>query len=305
MIIGYIKEENIDKKHFKRVNVREINNNYIISIENKDKIKTKKKLVKCIQKLKINAVVFSKNLEGKFEDEIKEFIKKYYENSINITILDGKKIMEYMQFEIIQYIMKKQGTNMKKEDIYIVFKEDKSLNLKFLERFIENFKTTNVVTNEIERMRNIQNNLLENEDILISVSNNKRKALKRAKYILNVNLNKEELEKYKINRNAIIINIRENIKYDNTIFDGININNFEIELPDEYIEKFEILQEEFDLKKLYESILLNQNINSRDMEKIYDKIRCDKVKIVALIGNNGKIGDQELLQINCFDKIMH
>ena len=59
---------------------------------------------------------------------------------------------------------------MKKEDIYIVFKEDKSLNLKFLERFIENFKTTNVVTNEIERMRNIQNNLLENEDILISVS---------------------------------------------------------------------------------------------------------------------------------------
>ena len=305
MIIGYIKEENIDKKHFKRVNVREINNNYIISIENKDKIKTKKKLVKCIQKLKINAVVFSKNLEGKFEDEIKEFIKKYYENSINITILDGKKIMEYMQFEIIQYIMKKQGTNMKKEDIYIVFKEDKSLNLKFLERFIENFKTTNVVTNEIERMRNIQNNLLENEDILISVSNNKRKALKRAKYILNVNLNKEELEKYKINRNAIIINIRENIKYDNTIFDGINITNCEIALPDEYIEKFEILQEEFDLKKLYESILLNQNINSRDMEKIYDKIRCDKVKIVALIGNNGKIGDQELLQINCFDKIMH
>ena len=298
MIIGHVKEENINKKHFKRINLREVNNNYIISIENKDKIKTKKKLVKCIQKLKINTIVFSKKLEGKFESEIKEFIKKNNKSSIDITIINGKRLMEYMQFEIVQYIIKKQGTNMRKEDIYIVFKEDKNLNLKFLEKFIENFKTTNVVTNEIERLRNVQNNLLENENILISVSNNKRKALKRAKYIINVNLNKEEFERYKINRNAIIINIRENIKYDNSIFDGININDFEIELPDKYIKEFEIIKEKFEPKKLYESILLNENINNRDIEKIYNKIGCDKIKIVALIGNNGIINDEELKKLN-------
>lgn len=292
MVIAYI-EEIENKKYFKKVDIRKFDNNYIIAINLKDEIKIKKKLIKYILKFKINALIFSKSLERKFELEFKEYIAQ---KNINIEIINGKKVMEFMQFDILQYIMEKQGTDMKQENIFIVFKNEKNLRLNFFTKFIENFKMTNIVTNEVAKFRNIQDNLLENENILISVSNNKRKALKRAKYILNINLKKEELEKYNINRNAIIINVRENIIFDNLNFDGININNINIKLSDECIEKFEMLNNKYDIKKIYESILLCENIRSMDVEKIYEKIKKDEVQVKEIIGNNGVIEDEELFK---------
>ena len=292
MFIAYI-EEIENKKYFKKVDIRKFDNNYIIAINLKDEVKIKKKLIKYILKFKINTIVFSKNLEGKFESEFKEYIAQ---KNINIEIINGKKVMEFMQFDILQYIMEKQGTDMKQENIFIVFKNEKNLKLEFLTKFIENFRMTNIVTNEVAKFRNIQDNLLENENILISVSNNKRKALKRAKYIININLKKEELEKYNINRNAIIINVRENIIFDNLNFDGININNINIKLSEECIEKFEMLNNKYGIKKIYESILLCENIRSMDVEKIYEKIKKDEVQVKEIIGNNGVIEDEELFK---------
>ena len=84
-----------------------------------------------------------------------------------------------------EHVLNKQKKNMKQEEIYIIFKKCSNLDLNFLKRFIEGFRIVNIVTNDLERLKNVQDNLLENDGILISVSNNKRKALKRAKYIFN------------------------------------------------------------------------------------------------------------------------
>lgn len=294
MVIGYIKEEKLIGKFFRKIEVRSFNDNYIIAVDNKNDIKIKKRLIKAIKKLKIEAIVFSKSLEGEFEVQIRDILNSNDNNNIGIKIINGKKLMEYMQYEILEYIIKKRKEDIKLEDVYIVFKKDSKLDLNFLKKFIENFRMTNIVTNEVDRLKNVQDNLLENDNILISVSNNKRKALKRAKYILNVNLDKVELEKYRINRNATIINIKENVRYDNVSFDGININNFNIELSDEYVERFEILNEKFENTKLYESVLINENYTNKNIEKIYDRINNDEIKVKELIGNNGIIEDKEL-----------
>lgn len=294
MVIGYIKEEKLIGKFFRKIEVRSFNDNYIIAVDNKNDIKIKKKLIKVIKKLKIEAIVFSKSLEGEFEVQIRDILNSNDNNNIGIKIINGKKLMEYMQYEILEYIIKKRKEDIKLEDVYIVFKKDIKLDLNFLKKFIENFRMTNIVTNEVDRLKNVQDNLLENDNILISVSNNKRKALKRAKYILNVNLDKVELEKYRINRNATIINIKENVRYDNVSFDGININNFNIELSDEYVERFEVLNEKFENTKLYESVLINENYTNKNIEKIYDRINNDDIKVKELIGNNGIIEDKEL-----------
>ena len=299
MVVGYIKEENIDSGIFQKikgVEIRKFDNNYVIAISNKDKSWLKKRLVKNIEKLKIEALVFENQLEGSFKEEICTMLGRR-----KLQIINGKLLMEYMEYEIVKYIINKQGTNTKKEDIYIIFKKEDGLDLNFLKRFIENFKVTNIVTNDIERLKNVQENLLENDGILIAVSNNKKKALKRAKYIINVNLNKEELEKYTINRNSIIINIRENVKYNSSSFDGININYFNISCPDEYIEKLEQIgdiETKFDLVKLYESILLCNNIQKQELEAIYERINEDGIYVTELIGNNGLISDEELQKIH-------
>lgn len=299
MVVGYIKEENIDSGIFQKIKgieIRKFDNNYVIAISNKDKSWLKKRLVKYIEKLEIEALVFEKQLEGSFKEEICTMLGKR-----KLQIINGKLLMEYMEYEIVKYIINKQGTNTKREDIYIIFKKEDGLDLNFLKRFIENFKVTNIVTNDIERLKNVQENLLENDGILIAVSNNKKKALKRAKYIINVNLNKEELEKYTINRNSIIINIRENVKYNSSSFDGININYFNISCPDEYIEKLEQvgnIEVEFDLVKLYESILLCNNMQKQELEAIYERINEDGIYVTELIGNNGPISDEELQKIH-------
>ena len=296
MIIGYIKQDNIESGFFQKIKgieIKKFDNNYVIAISNKNK---KKILVKYIEKLNIDTLVFSNELDGDFKEEICLLLHKR-----KLNIINGKKLMEYMEFEIVKYILNKQGTSMKQEDIYIVFKKQEGLDLNFLKRFIENFKTTNIVTNDLERLKNVQNNLLDNDGILISVSNNKKKALKRAKYIININLNKEELEKYVINRNSIIINIQENVKYNNPSFDGININYISISCPDEYIEKFEQIgniETDFSLVKLYESILLCNNVQKLKLEDVYEKISKDNIKINGIIGNNGPILNEELQKIH-------
>lgn len=298
MVIAYIKEERLNNSFFQNFQGMEIgiaDNNYIIAIHDKDKKSIQKRLVKKIYKLKIDAIVFSKELEGKFKDDICEMLK--LDDNINVKMINGKKLMEYMEFDIMKYILEKQKHSMKQEDIYIIFKKDNSLKLNFLVRFIENFRMTNVVTNDIARLKNVQDNLLDNENILISVSNNKKKALRRAKYVLNVNLTTEELAKYNINRNAVIINIRENVKYSNPGFEGINVNYFDINVPDELDEKFEQMGNNFDLVKLYESLLLAESFGETFTEKAYEKIARDEIQVKNVIGINGRISDEELERV--------
>lgn len=290
MKVAYIKENKLNKKIFWGIEIEFFDNNYIISVSNKEKKRVKKKLIKFILKQKIDTLVFSQDLEGEFKKEICNLLN----DNFGISVLNGKKIMELMDFDIVKYIIDIQQVDMKQEEIYIIFKKDNSLNLNFLKRYIENFRMTNVVTNDIERLKKVQDNLLEHDGILISVSNNKRKALKRAKYVLNMNLSKSELEKYKINRNAIIINIKENVKYEDVNFDGVNVNYFEIALPDEYVEKFEQIGEKFDYVKLYESELLSK-MQQKSLENIYAKIKSDGVRVDGLIGNNGKIDNSEFI----------
>lgn len=292
MKIGYIKEEILKNQFWRGIEIRIFDNNYVIAVSNKkkDRKKIKEKLARIIKKLGIDAVVFSKELEGDFKNDICEMI--------NIKVVNGKKLMEFMEYDIVKYVLDKQNADTKKEDIYIVFKRDSNLNLDFLKRFLENFRLVNIVTNDVDKLKNIQDNLLDNEGILISVSNNKRKALKRAKYILNINLTKEELEKYRINREAIIVNIGENVKYDEPCFDGVNINYFKISCPDEYLERFEQVGSQFDLAQMYESILLQDRVDKTKLEAVYSRIKEDNIKIVELIGNNGPISDQELQKIH-------
>lgn len=313
MIVGYIKEKNKSLKFLDRLKSIEItnyNNNYIISIYknlNKENNKNMSKIIKIIIKLlkmyKIDTIVFSNEVTKEFKEE---FSKNLIINKFNITTLKGKRIMKYMDLEILNYIFEKQNIEKKNEEIYILIQQNKNYNInyksflnelkEYIKKYIYKFKIVNLISNDIRELKNIQDEIMEKENILISVSNNKRKALKRAKYILNINLNECELQKYTINRNAIIINLEQYIIFNKTSFNGININNIELDIPDEYIEQFEEIGENFNYTVLYESIILNLN-GEKLKNKVKERIKEDNIKIKYLIGNNGKISDVELKQM--------
>jgi len=265
-------------------------------------------LIKKIEKLKIDIFILGNNLSLDLERQMKEELK-------NIKFVNGRKLIEYMQLDIWEYILKVQEKNISQEDIFFLIKKDNKLDLEFLIDFVKKCKTVNIITNDIEKFKKIQEKLYEKENILISVSNNKVKALKKAKYIININMNEREISKYKINRDAIIINIREKFRYTENGFAGININDVKLQLPDEILESFEkinnICGNQFSEILLYEAFLLKKISNEIDksivkiesnVEKMYFEqakriIKKDEVKIYKLIGNNGEINTDELIKI--------
>lgn len=313
MIVAYIKEKNKSfnlTERLKSIDITNYNNNYIISIykslnkeSNKNMSKIIKKIIKLLKMYKIDTIVFSNKITKEFKEELS---KNLIINKFNIATLNGKRIMKYMDLEILNYIFEKRNINKENEEIYILIQQNKNYKInyksfldglkEYIKKYIYNFKIVNVISNDIRILKKIQEEILEKENILISVSNNKRKALRRAKYILNLNLNENELQKYTINRNAIIINIEQYIIYNKTSFNGININNIELDIPDEYVEQFEEIGEEFNYTVLYESIILNLN-KEKMKNKVKERIKEDNIKIKYLIGNNGKISDVELKQM--------
>ena len=138
MIVGYIKEKNKSLKFLDRLKSIEItnyNNNYIISIYknlNKENNKNMSKIIKIIIKLlkmyKIDTIVFSNEVTKEFKEE---FSKNLIINKFNITTLNGKRIMKYMDLEILNYIFEKQNIEKKNEEIYILIQQNKNYNINY------------------------------------------------------------------------------------------------------------------------------------------------------------------------------
>lgn len=310
MLIGFIKRNYTSSKlkdFFSIITVREFETGYILKLPNFKENKKKKvmrKLLKKIRKLRIDTVVFSKSLK----EEEKQLEEIFYENKILNT--RGKMLMEYMSFEILEYILKFQGRNMKQEALYILINREQFFNLSFLQQFIDNFKTVNIITNDLSKFKDLQNKLYEEESILISVSNNKKKSLKKAQYILNYNFSEEQIQKYRINRNAIIINIKESIENAIRGFEGIVINEIEIDFTDELLEKYEEVMgnSEFQISRIYESHLCHEFKNNLEIknnmkyllktkpEILKECLNRDEIEIRELKGINGKINKEELIK---------
>ena len=90
------------------------------------------------------------------------------------------------------------------------------------------------------------------------------------------------LNKINIPNKAIIINIPKNINIKSKKFLGVNIKNWEIEIPSQY------KMEGFDSKIVYEATLYQKPII-----KAFEQIEKDKIKIKNFIGINGEINKKE------------
>ena len=92
----------------------------------------------------------------------------------------------------------------------------------------------------------------------------------------------KELNKYTICQDAIIINIKNDINNLSKFFQGININNFEIERTEYDVNGFSS-------NNCYETILYKKDTYNN----IRLQLKKDKIKIKYLIGKRGKIEEKE------------
>lgn len=232
-----------------------------------------KKIKKILDKTNCKTVILTKTLKKQ-----NEFINLL--NAYGINVIDGKWLFAFLSDKVLNYIIEKK--ELKKEEINISILVNKNFNDYIFENIkimAREYKNVNIVTNHIEKFKKLEKEILEKEGIIITLSNNKKKSLKRSHIILNIDFNEKELNSYNIPEEAIIINTSENIDINKKRFNGININDYEISF-----EKFD--EYDYEKNKLYwKKDLYEASIYKKQpYQYIERKINKDKVKIVELIG---------------------
>ena len=226
-----------------------------------------------------------KNLKRKLEKEktqtrkiqiiLSKELKQHKEYFNQYKILDGKNVFLKAVEEILLKVLEENPLQM--QDIYILSNKYSEQGISVIKKLAPKVKTMNIITKEIEKYKTLEEILTE-KGIAICVVNNKKKSLKRAKIIINIDLSKEELSKYVIFRNAMIINIARDELTNLRGFEGIIVQDIEICLEEDEVLKQNKLFKNFRQLEIYESIV-NPN---------------KKIQISKLYGNNGQISEKEL-----------
>lgn len=280
----YIQET--DKPHilmklFNIIQVRE--NKILLPIDGNQQMKRKKaqklakKTKKIFEKTKSKKILISQKIQ-----EQEDYMNLLY--SYSLEIVEGKWLGEVLSCEVLDFILEKK--QMKKQETAIaILVNDLSENmLENLKKIAKEYKTVSILTNHREKFKKLEKQILEEEGIILTVGNNKKKGLARVGLILNVDFPNELINQYQIYEKAILVNLRGNVKITKKRFEGMTINDYEIELPRE---------EEFDYEKIskYKTCQVYEaQFNKRQpFEKIKKQLEKDKVKIKELIGVNTKI----------------
>ena len=270
MNIGFIKLdklgnlEKLYKKFFKVIRIE--NNTYYIPDINE------KIISKLIQKLKqnnIDCIILEKNIY------------------IEYNRLDGKYLLKCAVPEVIKYCYNALDKNEELEEIYILAENYTKENIRIIESMLDKVKVVNIVTNHLRQFQELEKRL-ERREIYITVSSNKRKALKRAELIINLDFN--NFNGFNVNKNSIIVNCNKEFKL-NKDFEGICIENIDIKI--DKIMRIFSENENMDKKELFEAELLKQ----KDLDESRYILEKSKMIITGLIGKRGKIDLSEFEKI--------
>ena len=240
---------------------------------NKFNIRKTKKILKILNKHSVKNVVLSKETQ-------KNEILINYLNSNNVNIFNGRWLEKYLAYEIIKYILVKKNIKKEETEIAILINQIDEVSTENIKLFAKEFKRVNVVTNHIEKLKKIEENIFDEFGIMITITNNKKKSLKNAKIILNMDFPEELINKFNIYDEAIILNLDGNAKINKKRFSGLNINNYEIALND-----VDYLSEKFYIRDIFES----QIYKKTTFKNIRKEIKEKGVNIEQLIGVNGLI----------------
>ena len=202
----------------------------------------------------------------------------------NQFISDKKFIMKCMISNILSSIERYIMADYRNEDIYISLCNEIETN--YILDIAEKFKSINIVTNKIKKIRRLISRLENSYELNLSVSNNRRKALKKAKILINIGFDSNIMEEFNLNRNCIIINLNENELNLKNSFHGSIIEAIEFSYKNRYSNI--INEKNFNKQDLYESFIYN--LDYRDIKQ---RAMQDDCIIERFIGKNNFIASDE------------
>lgn len=269
----YIQETDKPNKIAEWLHIVKLENDTIIlpitetSLEEKTAYKLAIKSKTILDKTNSKKLVLSKQVKQQ-EDYVNYLYSYHYE------IVDGNWLFQMLLFDVLEYVIKKLKIKEEEIKIGILVNDLSDLAIYAIKKLITKYKNIKIVTNHIDRFKNIEEKIAEEQGVFINVGNNKRKILSRTNIILNLDFPTELINRYTINNTATIINFKRNVKIKNKRFNGLNINDYEIDW------KTNLHLERFEAKDVYEAM----QYKNRPIEETLKKIKRDNVTIQYLKG---------------------
>lgn len=269
----YIKEVDKPSKFAEFFHIVKLENDMITlpitetSLDEKTAYKLAMKTKNILAKTNSKKLVLSKQVK-------KQETYVNYLCSYNYEIVGGKWLFQMLLFDVLEYIIKKLKIKKEEIKIGILVNDISDLAIYAIEKLVIKYKYVKIVTNHIDRFKNMEEKISEEQGIFINVGNNKRKILSKTNILLNLDFPTELINRYTINSTATIVNFKGNVKIKNKRFNGLNINDYEIDW------KTNPHFEKFDAKDIYEA---TQHKN-QPIEEILKKIKRDNVTIQYLKG---------------------
>lgn len=251
---------------------KKINNKFVINI-----------ITKIVCKLTKNVVL------SNYLNDVKKINNQFCNKGI--YIYKGNMLIHYLIYNFIEYISKLRQEETALQELFILVNNSSQINKDSIIYLAQKFKRINIVTLKLNNFMKLSN-YLEELGIAITVTNNKRKSLLKAKFIINLDFDENMINAFSVNTKAVIIETNKKVNLKSKLFNGINVLDFQM-IYDNITNNFDdISYKKFDKKILYE-----QSLTGKNYENAIKDIEQNNVKIVNLIGKNGIINTKEYLKI--------
>ena len=244
-------------------------------------------LLNIIKRDKTKRVILSNTLN-------KNDILKNVLYSNNIDIIDGKLLYESLVYKMIEYISVIQKRKMETYEISVLINDKNEQRMFNISKIITKCRVVNIITNNTKQFDKLKNDMKKEYGILVNVTTNIEKSLLKSDIIINFDFVSEIYSKCNIPKRAIVFNISENIKIHSNNFEGINITDYMIYVPEKYKKVFKKI-ENFNPCLFFEGIILEENMIQSEIER---KIIKENIKIRYFVGNNDKIRGREFSNLN-------
>lgn len=223
---------------------------------------------------KISKLVFSQEVQEYFGEEYFASEQEGWKKKIERCFLQ----------EEVAYILQCQERKKENADVYFLVNEYSREMKEILAYFAREYKVVHILSKNMKYYtRWIER--LEQEDITnVIYSRNYRKSLAKADLVINVDFSNEELKKFKLNQNAVIIYLKEKNPELEQVFNGLFVIGFCTNLVQENPMLSQFSPEEIYIAQLEEKL---------NLEEVWQKMKKDAVNVRYLQGINGRIDEKE------------
>ena len=266
----YIQEADKPIFWLKLFNIITVSGDKIILPSAKKQTKLAEKTKKILDMSNCRKVVLSKKVK-----EYLEYVNCLY--SYQIDIADGKWLFEMLTLKALDFIVKCKELKKEEIAISILVNDLTEATLNNIKNIAKQYKRINIVTNHIEKYKKIEKMLFDDYGVMVTIVNNKKKSLTKSQIILNVDFPTELINKYNIYEEAIILNLKRNVKITRKRFDGLCINDYQIAFHKARKLDMDIVNK-YDLVEVYEA----EFYKKMPYKNVMEKLEKDGVEIISL-----------------------